>query len=52
MRLLFDQNLSFRLVHRLSDLYPGSIHVRDVGLEAADDETVWRYPAIGGLTIV
>jgi len=30
MRLLFDQNLSFRLVERLKDLYPDAKHVRDV----------------------
>ena len=25
--LLFDQNISPRLVERLADLYPGSVHV-------------------------
>jgi len=43
MRLLFDQNLSFRLVERLRDLYPETKHVRDVGLTAADDGDVWAY---------
>ena len=43
MRLLFDQNLSPRLKEILRDLYPGSIHVRDIGLESADDITVWAY---------
>ena len=52
MRLLLDQNLSPRLLTLLADLYPGSIHVRDVGLESADDEIVWRYAAAHGLTIV
>lgn len=33
MRLLFDQNLSFRLSERLGDLYPGSSQVRLLGLE-------------------
>jgi predicted nuclease of predicted toxin-antitoxin system len=27
MRLLFDQNLSHKLVDRLSDIFPGSVHV-------------------------
>ncbi len=35
MRLLFNQNLSVRLVRSLSDVYPGSSHVSLVGLEAA-----------------
>jgi predicted nuclease of predicted toxin-antitoxin system len=36
MKLLFDENLSHKLVRRLADLFPDSIHVRDVGLKAAD----------------
>lgn len=52
MRLLFDQNLSPRLVSSLGDLFPGSLHVRDVGLQAADDDIVWLYAGDHGLTIV
>ena len=43
MKLLFDENLSSRLVPRLSDAFPGSIHVRDVGLARATDAAVWAY---------
>ena len=43
VRLLFDQNLSPRLKDRLADLYPESLHLRDVGLESADDIVVWEY---------
>ncbi len=43
MRLLFDQNLSRRLPRILQELYPGSIHVRELGLQAADDSVVWDY---------
>jgi len=42
-RLLFDQNLSHRLVDRLADVFPESVHVRDVGLAAAADAVVWEY---------
>jgi len=52
MRFLFDENLSPRLVSALADLYPGSRHVRDVGLASADDATVWSHAAAGGFTIV
>lgn len=52
MRLLFDQNLAASLVQRLADVYPGSQHVRDVGLGSADDAAVWAYAAESGLTIV
>ncbi len=43
MKLLFDENLSHKLVRLLADLFPDSIHVRDVGLKAADDSDVWQY---------
>lgn len=43
MKLLFDQNLSPRLVHALDELFPRSRHVSLCGLERADDLTVWEY---------
>jgi len=43
VKLLFDENLSHHLVEALSDLYPGSTHVRNVGLEEADDRTIWSF---------
>ena len=52
MKRLFDQNLSPWLVTALADLFPESIHVRDVGLRDAPDEAVWDYAARHGLTIV
>ena len=51
MRLLFDQNLSPRLKEASRDLYPESLHVRDVGLESADDVVVWAYANGHELTI-
>ena len=52
MKLLFDQNLSPRLVRLLADLYPDSTHVRDVGLREADDVAIWDYAGLHGYTIV
>mgnify|MGYP001602515600 CR=1 FL=1 len=52
MKLLFDHNLSFRLVAALRDLYPGSVHVREVELQAVDDEVVWDYARDHGFLIV
>jgi hypothetical protein len=52
VRLLFDQNLSPRLLALLADLYGGSTHVRNEGLETADDDTVWEYAARHGVAIV
>jgi predicted nuclease of predicted toxin-antitoxin system len=52
MRLLFDQNLSPRLPRLLADLYPGSVHVREVGLRDADDNVIWDYAKAHGFAIV
>jgi predicted nuclease of predicted toxin-antitoxin system len=52
VRLLFDQNLSFRLVEKLRNSFPGSKHVRDVGLASASDNEVWAYAAGHGFAIV
>lgn len=41
-RLLFDQNLSPRLVTRLADLYPDAVHVASLGLGSAPDKAVWQ----------
>jgi predicted nuclease of predicted toxin-antitoxin system len=43
MKLLFDHNLSPRLVNRLSDLYPHSDHLFNLGLDKAEDSVVWQY---------
>jgi predicted nuclease of predicted toxin-antitoxin system len=52
MKLLFDENLSPRLVWLLVDLFPNSIHVRDVGLKAAEDPLVWDHAKNNGLLLV
>jgi len=52
VKLLLDQNLSPRLCNALRDLWTEIIHVRDVGLQAAEDPVVWEYAATQGLTIV
>ncbi len=43
MKLLFDQNLSPKLVDQLAKLCPGSAHVLRVNLDQASDEAVWNY---------
>ena len=51
MKLLFDENLSPQLVRLVGDLFPDSVHVRDVGLKAADDPVVWKYAQDNALII-
>ena len=52
MKLLFDENLSFKLSRQLADIFPNSIHVRDVGLKATADPTVWDYSRANDFMIV
>ena len=52
MKLLFDQNLSPRLVNRVADLFPNSNHVYLVGLDKADDREVRAYAQREGYLIV
>lgn len=52
MKLLFDQNLSPRLPSILADLYPDSVHVREVGLRDAQDTDIWDYARLNGFVIV
>jgi len=50
--LLLDHNLSPRLVAAMEGAFPGSTHVTQVGLDRADDATVWAYAKERGLCIV
>jgi len=43
LKLLFDQNLSPKLVGLLSDIYPDSVHVQSIGLDRAPDDAVWNH---------
>ena len=49
MKLLFDQNLSFKLCQQLADLFPESGQVRLLGLSEADDRAVWQHAKAGAL---
>ena len=43
MKLLFDHNLSPRLVDNLAAIYPNSQHVFLLGLDQADDRILWEF---------
>ena len=52
MKLLFDQNLSFKLCGRLADLFPDSNQVRRLKFDGADDRTLWQFAKTDSFTIV
>ncbi|WP_070359396.1 DUF5615 family PIN-like protein [Duganella sp. HH105] len=52
MKLLIDNQLPVALARYLNGLSWQSIHVADLGLEAADDLIIWRYAIKHNLVIV
>jgi predicted nuclease of predicted toxin-antitoxin system len=52
MKLLFDQNLSFKLCGQLADLFANSGHVRLLELAEADDRALWQYAGANGYVLV
>ena len=52
MKLLFDQNLSHRLVSLLVAEFPDSQPVRDLAMTEASDPVIWKYAAASGFLIV
>ena len=43
MKLLLDQNISFRITSKIQDLFPGSKQVSDLKLENSKDSFLWTY---------
>jgi predicted nuclease of predicted toxin-antitoxin system len=52
MKLLFDQNISYRIVSRIIQEFPDSKHVSDVGLAGAEDSEIWQFAKNEGFVIV
>jgi predicted nuclease of predicted toxin-antitoxin system len=47
VKLLFDENLSRKLVVPLAESYPGSAHVETFDLLARSDRDIWEFAAGG-----
>ena len=52
MRLLFDQNLSRKLVKRLADIFPEASHVQFHGLSEKTDTEIWEFAKANDFCIV
>lgn len=52
MKLLFDQNVSFRIIEKVENVFPHAEQVRNLGLENARDIEIWDYAKKQGYTIV
>lgn len=52
MRLLFDENLSFKICKIIADVLHGAKHVSDIRLNGASDMEIWRYAKDNNFCIV
>jgi predicted nuclease of predicted toxin-antitoxin system len=52
VKLLLDENLSDRIIHRIIDLYPDSNHVKNLALTNTDDSVIWEYAKANDFLIV
>ncbi|MEB0174395.1 DUF5615 family PIN-like protein, partial [Undibacterium sp. CCC1.1] len=43
MKLVLDENLSYRFVASVHGRYPGTTHVRLTCLESDDDKSIWQF---------
>ena len=52
MKLLFDQNLSRKLVTRLADIFPNASHVQFHQLAEKTDTAIWEFAKLNDFCIV
>jgi predicted nuclease of predicted toxin-antitoxin system len=52
VKLLFDENLSPKLIQALDSEYPGSAHVRTLDLQGATDDVIWQRARQEGYAIL
>jgi predicted nuclease of predicted toxin-antitoxin system len=50
--LLFDKNISFRIVQKIQNEFPNSKQVRELGLERFSDDKIWKFAKESNYTIV
>lgn len=50
--LLLDQNISRKIVREIEQVFPGCVHVFELGLSRASDSEVWNYAHEHNLAIV
>lgn len=52
MKLIFDQNISFKIVKLVEDIFPKSKQLRDLGIENYSDKQIWQFALQNKYTIV
>jgi predicted nuclease of predicted toxin-antitoxin system len=52
VKLLLDENLSDRIISKITDFYPDSEHVKTLELTNIDDVIIWEYSKANDFVIV
>jgi len=52
MKLLFDQNISYRISRIVRNAFPDCGHVKEVGLENKTDVEIWEFAKENDFTVV
>ncbi len=52
MKLLFDQNISYRIIKAIVDIFPESKQVSNLNLENSTDNQIWDYAKMNDYCIV
>ncbi len=52
MKLLFDQNISFRILSKIKGNFPDAKQVRQLGIENYSDIDIWKFAKENEFTIV
>ncbi|MDX2172331.1 MAG: DUF5615 family PIN-like protein [Bacteroidota bacterium] len=52
MKLLFDENISFKISKKVEDIFPQSKHLSDLRLEQSTDIQIWEFAKNNNFCIV
>jgi len=52
VKLLFDQNISFRVVQQINNIFQEAKHVKDFELQFASDQQIWAFAKANEFSIV
>jgi predicted nuclease of predicted toxin-antitoxin system len=52
LKLLFDNNLSVKVIDAVQEYFPGSAHVYDLNIAHLSDHEIWEYARKKSFTIV
>ncbi|MFK8044209.1 MAG: DUF5615 family PIN-like protein [Crocinitomicaceae bacterium] len=52
MKILFDQNISFKIIRKIDDIFPLAKQVRNLNLENSSDRKKWEFAKENDYTII